>query len=166
MGAQEVSSSEIRRVRSCLWKLLVKGSPCAVLPAKCPNQCWQPAPSLWDNKCLKDYVPDAELHGVSHSWSVWQPLQTSPHQWEAAYCSCLMQLFTLSFMSCVYIPHILTLEAEQIEHVNLSSLQPVIQFASTGLLPTPEGCCSMLTDWSSSVPIYISFFPSYTLSNL
>lgn len=78
----------------------------------------------------------------------------------AALCSYLL------YLSClVYVPHVLPMEAEQIEHVKLPPL-PVIQFASTGFLPTLEGCCSMLTDWSSSVSIYISFFPSYTLSNL
>lgn len=46
------------------------GSPRALLPVKDPNQCWQPAPSLWDKTYLKDFVPDAELHGVSHAWTV------------------------------------------------------------------------------------------------
>lgn len=53
----------------------------------------------------------------------------------SALCSFLL------YHSChVYIPHVLTMEAEQIEHVNLSSFQAFIQFASTGFLPTLEGC--------------------------
>lgn len=66
--------------------------------------------------------------------------------------------FSLYHSCHVYIPHVLTKKAEQIEHVNLSSLQPVIQFASTGFLPILKGCYSMLTDCSSSVYISISFF--------
>lgn len=71
------------------------------------------------------------------------------------------------YHSChVYIPHVLTMEAEQLEHINIFSLQPVIQFASTGFLPTLEGCYSMLTDCSSNVYVCISLFLSYTLRNL
>lgn len=102
MGAQDSEQLWDKKGQVLSLEVPCKGSPCASLLAKCPNQCWQPAPSLWDNKCHKDCMPDADLHGVSHACSVWQPLQSSPHQWEASYCSCLTQFFTSSFMPCVH----------------------------------------------------------------
>lgn len=46
------------------------GSPCALLPAKCPNQCQQPTPSLRDNKRRREDVPAAEPRVVSHAWAI------------------------------------------------------------------------------------------------
>lgn len=67
MGAQDSEQLGDRKGQVLSLEAPCKGSPGVLLSAKCPNRCWQPAPSLWDSKCLRDNVPEAEFRGVSHA---------------------------------------------------------------------------------------------------
>lgn len=136
------------------------GSPCALLPAGCPSQCEQPVPSLRDNKCCREDIPAAHSCVVSHA-GLSDNLFGAPHAAEkllAATAFCRpTSLFIIHML--VYIPHILTMKAEQIEHVNHHSISPVIPFAFAVFFPPLlKAAIAVLTNQSSSVSIYI-FFP-------
>lgn len=163
-----MSSSGKRRVRSCPWKLLVRRGWEAQVPFSqqsvptragslhLPCGTTNASKTVWQMQSSMEFV----MPGLSDG------LLRAPHTNGKLLTATALYSYLLYHSCLVYIPHVLTTEAEQIDHVNLSHFPPVIQFAYRCFLPTLEGCYSMLTYWSSSVSIYIFFFPSYTLSNL
>lgn len=123
MGAQDSEQLWDKKGQVLSLEVPCKGSPCAPLLAKCPNQCWQPAPSLWDNKCHKtacqmQISTEFLMPGVSDS------LFRAPHTNGKLLTAAALRSFSLHHSCLVYIPHVLTMGEEQTEHVNFSSLPP------------------------------------------
>lgn len=140
------------------------GSPCALLPERCSSQCQQPTPSLRDNKCCREDNPAAEPCVVSHA-GLSDNLFWAPHTAEKLLTATAVCSVTLLFIIhiLVYIPHILTMKAEQIEHVNHPPFSPVIPLAFVVFFPTLlKAAIVVLTDQSSSVSIY-TFFPLFPI---
>lgn len=117
-----VSSSGTRRVRSCPWKLLVREAHVPFSQQSVPTSAGSlHLPCGTANASRTMCQMQSSMPGVSDS------LFRAPHTNGKLLTAAALCSYSLYHSCLVYTPRVLTMEAEQIEHVNISSLQPVIQ---------------------------------------